>query len=44
MKIKLFVALFATVFGVSVFAAPQITEEKAKAYAEISQKLLTRLE
>ena len=34
MKIKLFVALFATVFGVSVFAAPQVTEEKAKAYAE----------
>ena len=34
MKIKLFVALFATVFGVSVFAAPQITEKKAEEYAE----------
>ena len=34
MKIKLFVALFATVFGVSVFAAPQITEEEAKIYTE----------
>lgn len=30
MKIKLFIAIFIAILGISAFAAPQVTEEKAK--------------